>query len=448
MKKAIIIASSVLFFILLACKSNDDETPNSPNSGKQITEFIISGESAVINESAKTITLELSGVDLTSLSPEITLSAMATVSPVSGAATDFTNPVTYTVIAEDGTTENYIATVTSAVQTGKQITEFIISGESAVINESAKTITLELRGVDLTSLSPEITLSAMATVSPVSGAATDFTSPVTYTVTAEDGTTENYIATVTSAVQTPTDFISSGLQGPANMVVIGNDLYIANNNSNYLSKVDLSLSSPTAESFISGDIGPFDILSDGNTLICSSPPLRKIHRIDIANPVLETLLTIGQGSFPRGIALDGDFLYVSSTVSNVLEKYDISQANPTPTIIASGLNNPTDMLLHQNYLYIANFGASTVKRLDITVPNAPLEDYINNIVSPSSFAAEGNILYISDYNSGNIYKKDLSDSSAPQLYAEGLTGPYGLVIHEGKLFISEYAANKISKVNH
>ncbi len=112
------------------------------------------------------------------------------------------------------------------------------------------------------------------------------------------------------------------------------------------------------------------------------------------------------------------------------------------------MNNPTDMLLHQNYLYIANFRASTVKILDITVPNAPLEDYINNIVSPSSFAAEGNILYISDYNSGNIYKKDLSDSSAPQLYAEGLTGPYGLVIHEGKLFISEYAANKISKVNH
>jgi hypothetical protein len=51
-------------------------------------------------------------------------------------------------------------------------------------------------GTDRTNLIPDITVSGKAAVSPLSGAARDFTSPVTYTVTAEDGTTAEYTVTV------------------------------------------------------------------------------------------------------------------------------------------------------------------------------------------------------------------------------------------------------------
>jgi hypothetical protein len=46
--------------------------------------------------------------------------------------------------------------------------------------------------IDVTTLVPEITVSALATISPLSGVATDFSSPVSYTVRAEDGTTAVY----------------------------------------------------------------------------------------------------------------------------------------------------------------------------------------------------------------------------------------------------------------
>ncbi|MBR4823870.1 MAG: InlB B-repeat-containing protein, partial [Spirochaetaceae bacterium] len=49
---------------------------------------------------------------------------------------------------------------------------------------------------DLTALKPTIEISAGATVSPASGAAQDFTVPVNYTVTAQDGTTKIYTVTV------------------------------------------------------------------------------------------------------------------------------------------------------------------------------------------------------------------------------------------------------------
>jgi len=69
-----------------------------------------------------------------------------------------------------------------------------------VIDEGAKTITLTVPfGTDVTALVPTIVHTGTS-VSPASGAAQDFTSSVTYTVTAEDASTQDYLVTVTEAV--------------------------------------------------------------------------------------------------------------------------------------------------------------------------------------------------------------------------------------------------------
>lgn len=70
---------------------------------------------------------------------------------------------------------------------------------SAVINATNHTVTLEVaNGTDLTSLVPYIEISFGASINPTSGTARNFTSPVTYTVTAEDGTTtQEWTVTVT-----------------------------------------------------------------------------------------------------------------------------------------------------------------------------------------------------------------------------------------------------------
>ncbi len=72
---------------------------------------------------------------------------------------------------------------------------------SAVIDDVNHTISIEVYyGTDLTSLTPSIKLSVGATVDPASGTPQSFTegTPVTYTVTAEDGvTTQDWDVTVT-----------------------------------------------------------------------------------------------------------------------------------------------------------------------------------------------------------------------------------------------------------
>lgn len=68
---------------------------------------------------------------------------------------------------------------------------------SGIIDEIAHTISLTVPFVtDVTALVPTITVSPLAISSPVSGVAQDFTAPVTYTITAEDGSTQSYVVTV------------------------------------------------------------------------------------------------------------------------------------------------------------------------------------------------------------------------------------------------------------
>jgi hypothetical protein len=89
----------------------------------------------------------------------------------------------------------------------------VLSGEAAILTFSFTALTPPVQGVvdgtnvtanvvynqNVTALVPEITISPKASIQPASGIAQDFTSPVTYTVTAENGTTKAYTVTVTKA---------------------------------------------------------------------------------------------------------------------------------------------------------------------------------------------------------------------------------------------------------
>jgi hypothetical protein len=69
----------------------------------------------IIDEEAKTIDVKVPyGTSLSNLTPTITVSPEATVTPGSGQAQDFTNSVKYRVIAQDGTEVSYTVWVSVA----------------------------------------------------------------------------------------------------------------------------------------------------------------------------------------------------------------------------------------------------------------------------------------------------------------------------------------------
>lgn len=153
----------------------------------------------VVNATTHTVALTVPyGTNLTALVPTITLSTNATINPASGVANNFSSPVIYTVTAENtAITQDWTVNVTVLPNAEKDILTFNLTTPAVTGVIAGNKITLFLpAGTDITALVPTITVSPEATVSPASGIAQNFTTPKTYTVTAQNGTTKVYTVSV------------------------------------------------------------------------------------------------------------------------------------------------------------------------------------------------------------------------------------------------------------
>ena len=178
-----------------ACDVEKEPYIQGEEDEKSILSFKVDGADSFIDEESRVVRLDFeAGTDVSHLTPTIMVSTYATIEPESGVAQDFTNPVYYTVTAMNGTTAQYmVEAVVHDADNEKSILSFTIDGVEGDINETAKIVTLTMpEDTDVTQLVPTIEVSEGATISPASGEAQDFTDPVTYTVTAQNGTTADY----------------------------------------------------------------------------------------------------------------------------------------------------------------------------------------------------------------------------------------------------------------
>jgi hypothetical protein len=185
--------------------------PDDPTATDILT-FVVASQvgSTTVNATNHTVTVHMPfGTNLTALQPTITLSPLATVSPTSGTATNFTNPVNYTVTGGDAVTDQvWVVTITNIdPDTNTDILTFTLAAQTgaASIDLVNHTVSIEVAyNTTVTSLSPTITVYGTATINPTSGTARNFTNPLTYTVTAQDaGTTQVWTVTVTVEPASP-----------------------------------------------------------------------------------------------------------------------------------------------------------------------------------------------------------------------------------------------------
>ena len=201
------------------------------NNAKALTAFSFTSPAVTgtITESAKTVALTVPyGTDVTALVATFASSGasvkVGSTSQTSGTtANNFTSPVTYTVVAADGSTQAYVVTVTIAANTAKALTAFSFTtpAVTGTINESAKTVALTVPyGTDVTALVATFTSTGAsvkvgATVQISGTTANNFSNPVTYTVVAADGSTQNYVVTVTVAASTAKALTAFSFASPA-----------------------------------------------------------------------------------------------------------------------------------------------------------------------------------------------------------------------------------------
>ncbi|HNY49932.1 MAG TPA: hypothetical protein PLV50_10405 [Smithella sp.] len=197
----------IVAFTLTACSSSDDDDES---SAKAITAYSIAGSTGVINETAKTIAVNVPfGTNVTSMVATFTTTGekveVGSTRQVSGTtANNFSSPVIYKVTAENGSSVTYTVTVTVAPSSAKEITAFSIGSYAGTINPTAKTIAVNvLWGKDLSALVATFSTTGsnvkVGSMVQVSGdTANNFSTPVVYTVTAADASTQDYTVTVTA----------------------------------------------------------------------------------------------------------------------------------------------------------------------------------------------------------------------------------------------------------
>jgi hypothetical protein len=122
-------------------------------------------------------------------------------------AQDFTNPVKFTVLSNDGFTgKSYLVTVVqlAAPRIDVFATSEDVCAVTGVIDNEASTISVIVpAGSDLSSVAPVITLNDELTVTPASGVAQDFSQgAVAYTVTNQEGLTKVYQVTIAAKEST------------------------------------------------------------------------------------------------------------------------------------------------------------------------------------------------------------------------------------------------------
>lgn len=170
---------------------------------KEITSFSINGINATVSAPFISITLPW-GTDLSSLTAQFSSTGKRVevngVVQTSGVtANNFSGPLVYTVYAEDESVAYYTVNITM-LKPFKEITAYSINGVPGTINGSNITLTLD-SGLSVTALVAAfnttgsfVSVNSMIQISGVTP--NDFTNPVTYTVTAEDGTTQDYTVTL------------------------------------------------------------------------------------------------------------------------------------------------------------------------------------------------------------------------------------------------------------
>jgi len=199
--KKIIAALSLLTIIFISCSKDDSGEPKILSNENLITSFSLTIDNKVymgdIDQINKTITFNVVGKDLKSLTPTVIYSKKAKLLPSAGVVQNFNNEIVYNVIAENGDSNAYRIIVNNRpLSSENKILTFsvVINNQTilADIDHNKKLITINTGTFDKTALTPKVTISPNATISPNVNSSINLSDAILISVTAENGDITSY----------------------------------------------------------------------------------------------------------------------------------------------------------------------------------------------------------------------------------------------------------------
>lgn len=299
-----------------------------------------------------------------------------------------------------------------------------------------------------------------------------------------------------------------------NVLVVGSTMYVGQENP-VLTKVDTI--AQTTEAFVgvaynlawssldgTGTNARFDwidsLASDGTYVYIPDSSGHAIRRLSIATSVVDTIAgtldtqgsTNGVGAAarfyrPAGLAISGTTLYVSEDGNKTIRKIDLTTNTVTTLAGSAGVNGnvdgtgsaarfmrPAGLALNGNDLYVCDYGARTIRKVNVTtgavttvaggVSTTGVTDGVGTAArfrQPYACVVLGGYLYIGDYEAYNVRKMNLSTLEVTTVagladtdgFVDGVgtnarfSQIYGITSDGTSIYITDINNNAIRKLN-
>jgi hypothetical protein len=333
----------VVSLLLVSCAKSPQSvtTPAVYN----VTAYSLPGETtaAAFNPGAITVTLPY-GTNLTNLVATFTTTANVTsvkvgnISQISGTTpNNFSNPITYVL---NGTTQWIVTVYIAPAATGADMTAFSLPRETeqSSINSAAGTVNLTVAsGTDVTAMvatfktSDLVSSVKVGNVSQTSGITpNNFTKPVTYTVTAQDGKTKkNWVVTVTVIAESNDATLSSLTISAGSLTPA-----FASGTAGYADYVDSTVSSVTVTPTTNSNSATVSV-DDVSVTSGSASPSETL--VIGANEIIVTVTAENSATKTYAIAVTrGQILTINISGSNVAGPGGSVAASPSQNAYAAG----------------------------------------------------------------------------------------------------------------
>ncbi len=413
-------------------------------------------------------------------------------------ANDFTNPISYSLVAEDGSKSDFTVTVNN--------TGYYILGSAGAVNVtglSASDAPLEMyydtSGNSFKSFDNNTKIGAILPNN--TSFALSFKSQPTGKVCALYGGTLS--GTLTADVSFTINCVTGYLVGGKVLSKLSTFTIAANAGS--VTTIAGSLPPTSVASYADGIGGAarfsftLGVTSNGTDLFIADTGNHCVRKYEIATGNVTTVAGLcgtsgtsdGTGSaarfnFPIQISTDGTSLFVCDRGNNTIRKVDISSTQVTTLVGLGGvsgdavgigsvarINFPNGITTDGNYLYISDRGNNKIKRYLISSGEVTLMagdgtgaavDSANGLTAslnaPCDSVSVGNFLYVVECNSNTLRKINMTSPFAVTTIAgngvasstdgNGLAAefnnPHGIETDGSNLFITEYLGQRIRRV--
>ncbi len=181
---------------------------------------------------------------------------------------------------------------------------------------------------------------------------------------------------------------------------------------------------------------PIAIATDGTYIYVADIFNSAIRKLEIST---NTVTTIASSPGPHGIATDGIYVYFTSFNNHTIRRVSINggsvltlagttgtSGNVDATGTSSRFNTPTYLTTDGKNIYITDRGNNQIRQYSIAT--GVVTTLVSGLNSPNGITTDGNYLYIANSSSNNILKYDLNAGGSANIFATGLTDPYGLTM--------------------